>query len=67
MSISHALLLASVTKAAERKKLLSEAIANHWSSDVLTDKLRSDREGSIVRPVKTTGEKLVRHRTTVKT
>jgi hypothetical protein len=67
MSISHALLLATVTKGAKRKKLLSEAIVNHWSIDVLTEKLRNDREGSIVRPVKTTGEKLVRHRTTVKT
>jgi len=62
MSISHALLLATVTKRARRKKLLNEAIAEHWSIDILADKSKNDRDGSITRSVKSTGEKLVRHR-----
>jgi len=61
MTISHALLLAAVKDTKQRKKLLDDAIANHWPHTVLKEKSKIDREGSIVHPVKS-GEKRVRVR-----
>lgn len=65
MTISHALLLAAVEDPKERKKLLKEAIANHWPHTVLKDRSREVRDGSIVHLAKSTGKKRVRNRATI--
>ncbi len=66
MTISHALLLAAVKDAKERKKLLDEAIANYWTHKALKEKSRKHREGAFVRKAKP-GTTRVRSRQTINT